>query len=408
MTRCIKTSGLMACVLSAACILTAGYSHAQSQQEVRQLRSELRTLKKQVSKSSSKVTKDRLVALEASIEDVQDRVGSRALAHAFEGVKLDIGGFLHTAYTYVDAENEGVGSFNRQNFELLVGAEISESWSSFIAAGFLREANDPFSVGTRTDPAFDTNNRAPLIIGWTNYRKTDGFNIRLGRMITPHGIINIEHFPATLYDPEQPQFLRPFGGNTIFPNFSTGVQVHGKHFGENLNVDYAVYVVNAPSVGSVTSSSEEISGLRFAVGTYDNSIKVGLNFSNSYRASTNSSNTMQGIDLHINLGIFQLKSEYYSTDEDSGGDREALYVQPIVQVSDHWAFFYRNDYLSAGDAYGESTENMFGVNYTPTYSIRFRMTYTQKEFEGGFSGTPLTPIEDADADIIQFSGTFSF
>jgi len=354
-------------------------------------------------------TENRIAALEMALKDTQDKLGSRAIAHAFEGIKLDIGGFLHSAYTYVDAEDDSVGSFNRQNFELLLGADLTDSWSAFVAAGFLREANDPFVVGTRAEPEFDTNNRNPLIIGWTNYQYNDAFNVRIGRMITPHGIINIEHFPATLFDPEQPQFLRPFGGNTLFPNFASGLQVHGRHFGESVNFSYATYAVNATGIGGNKGNSEDIYGMRLALGDSSDSISFGINYSDSYRGQTDSDNTMVGADLHLDFGVFQLKSEYYETEEDFGGDREAYYVQPIVFLNDLWSVFVRHDFLAAGDVYGESTENVFGINYTPSFNVRLRVTFTQKEFEGGYADATLTdPLDVIEADIIQFSGTFSF
>ncbi len=379
---------------------------AKLQEEIDALRIEIEKLKLE---TADAVTNSRLNELEVAMEDAQDKIGSRALAHAFEGIKLDIGGFLHTAYTIVDAEDDSQGSFNRQNFELLIGAELTDSWSAFIAGGFLRESNDPFAIGTRTSPQFDTNNRNPLIIGWANYEANDLINIRLGRMITPHGIINIEHFPATLYDPEQPQFLRPFGGNTIFPNFSTGIQLHGEYFGDSVNFEYATYLVNTPGVGDIQANTEEIVGGRAALGLFENSVKLGINFSDSYRGTTDSYNTMQGLDLLITLGEFQIKSEYYETEEDSGGDREAYYIQPILHAADRWSLFYRFDFLAAGTVYGESTENVFGINYAPSYNIRLRLTYTAKEFEGGYTDSSLsTPIDDTEADVIQFSGTFSF
>ena len=386
-------------------------SYGQTKVEIKELRDEIIRLKKEVRearKNSDLGVDDRLTELEISMKEAMDKLGSRAIVQAFEGIKLDIGGFLHTAYTYVEGDENSVGSFNRQNFELLIGAEITDSWSAFFAGGYLREANDPFVVGTRQAPDFDTNNRNPLIIGWSNYQQSDLFNVRLGRMITPHGIINIEHFPATLYDPEQPQFLRPFGGNTLFPNFSTGIQTHGKHFGERINFEYAVYATNAPGTGGV-SNTEELFGFRIAVSPYDSSVELGLNYSDSYRGSTNSDYTMQGVDLALNFGFFQLKTEYYQTDEETGGDREAYYVQPIVHFSDKWSSFVRYDFLGAGDQLGESTENMIGLNYTPSYNVRLRVTYTDKEFTDGYTDSSLlTPLEDASASIVQFSGTFSF
>lgn len=385
----------------------------ESTEEIISVKQELLELQKRLEKletaaQNPAVLQEQVDELELTVDDVVEQVGDRPVVNVFDGIKLDIGGFLHSAYTYADGEDGSVGSFNRQNFELLIGAELTEEWSAFIAAGFLREANDPFSIGSRTDPVFDTNNRNPLIIGWVNYEYSDALNIRAGRMITPHGVINIEHFPATLLEPEQPQLLRPFGGNTIFPNFSTGVQAHGKFFQDNASISYAFYVTNATGA-NVVSNSEEIIGGRIAYGSNSGGWEIGLNFSDSYRGSTSSDNTLAGTDFHWRDGAFELKAEYYLTDEDVGGDREAYYIQPIYHSNNKWSFFYRYDFLDSGDVTGEGEENLVGVNFIPNNNVRLRITYTQKEFVGGFTGTDLlTPLNDADADIWQVSGTFSF
>jgi len=346
--------------------------------------------------------KERLEELEFAMEEVDEQQGDRPLVHSFDGIKVDLGGFLHSTYTYVDAENGSAGSFNRQNFELLIGAELTESWSAFIAAGFLREANDPFTTGSPTDPVFDTNNRNPLIIAWANYEYNEALNVRMGRLSTPHGIINIEHFPATLLDPEQPQFLRPFGGNTIFPNFSTGIQLHGKFFGNSGTLSYSTYATNATGANT-ESNSEEILGGRVAFASASGALELGLNYSDSFRGSTNSDNELTGVDLKLELGRFQLKAEAFATDEEIGNDRSAF------SITDKWTAFYRYDELETTLQSGTSIENMIGLNYLPSQNIRLRLTYTHKEFEDRLSDD-LIPVAlaDTDADILQISGTFSF
>ena len=92
-----------------------------------------------------------------------------------------------------------------------------------------------FSASERRNPKFLMNSSTPLIIAWGNYAYSDALNIQFGRFSTPHGIINIEHFPATLLDPEQPQFLRPFSGQTIFPNFVDGIHLYGNYFFEQMS-----------------------------------------------------------------------------------------------------------------------------------------------------------------------------
>lgn len=394
---------------------------AQSSDDVDGLRKQLHDVQQRLKnlekkRASESVESEQIEYLEQGIDQLSEKVGNRAVVHAFDGMKLDIGGFLHTAYTYIEGDDHSEGSFNRQNFELLIGTELTEKWSTFIAGGFLREANDPFTVGSRTSPEFDTNDRNPLIIGWANYASGDLFNVRIGRMITPHGVINIEHFPATLLDPEQPQLLRPFGGNTIFPNFSTGVQLHGKKFGGTGVFSYATYYANATSRMNANSNDEPIWGGRVAYGNASGVWEIGVNYSSSYRASTDAENTMEGVDFHVRTTHFELKSEYYTTDEDrfyggieGNGDREAYYVQPIVHFNPHWSAFYRYDFLDSGARVGESTENVIGLNFLPNNNVRLRLTLTDKEFEGGANDDGLISlIDDAEATIMQVSGTFSF
>ena len=343
---------------------------------------------------------ERIESLEEFLLDIDERVGSRTIIKAFDGVRVDIGGFIHTAFTHVEGEDGSVNGFNRQNFELLIGADLDEKWSAFFAGGFLRESDDPFVVGDRRNPDFNHVAKNPQIIAWVNYRGADSFNVRIGRMITPHDSINIEHFPATLLDPEQPQMLRPFGGNTIFPNFSTGIQLHGKSFfGGRNSFGWAAYATRHPA-----NPNEEIFGGRTELGFLNDSINIALNAASGERPGTLSSYQLFGADLRIDRGAWLIKSAYFTTSEDVGGDRLGAYFQPALRLGRDWLLFYRFDLLEAGDATGDSTENVLGVNFLPTKNVRLRAIYTSRSMDAGTDPAAV----DADADIVQFSGTFSF
>lgn len=347
-------------------------------------------------------TNERLDVLEDTLLDVEEKIGSRAVVNAFDAVKVDIGGFFHSAYTYIDGEDGSATSFNRQNFELLISAELNEQWSAFFAGGFLREADDPFTTGSVTEPAFNSRNKNPLIIGWVNFSQSDAFNVRMGRFITPHGIINIEHFPATLLDPEQPQFLRPFSGDTIFPNFSTGIQIHGSTY---LNGDHKLQSSVYYSNFSGNPEDDQFGGMVEYELTKD--LTIGLNYSHGKRIS-NDSYDMVGLHAMYDYGDFVLKTELYSTDEDTEltDDRVAGYVEPSWKLSPEWILFYRYDYLDNGVQ--ETTENAIGINYLPYSNVRLRAIYTQKQFDSYGDPLIISPLPDIDADILQLSGTFSF
>ena len=361
----------------------------------------------------------RIHELEDIVFDLSDQVGSRPVINAFDARSLDIGGFLHNAYTFVDADQGSEGSFNRQTFELLVRAEFGDDWSAFMAQAFIRDAEPDVSVTPdgRSAVSFNHGSGSPLVIAWANKAFSDALNIKFGRFITPHGIINIEHFPASLLDTEQPQFLRPFRNDTIFPNFLNGIMAEGRLFNPVGAANYAVYTGNF-----VGNSEELVSGARIAQNLGRTGLELGLNASRGQRRDRtepafNQGNTtpvrefaqdnggdytVLGADLRYESRHFNLKSEYFTTDEDNARDREAYYVQPEWRISPQWITFYRYDVLDRGDGFGDEVENMVGVNYMPLSNIRLRTTLTNRSFRSGGGRA------SSEVDLVQVSGTLSF
>ncbi|MBL1277761.1 MAG: hypothetical protein COB30_016900 [Ectothiorhodospiraceae bacterium] len=349
---------------------------------------------------------ERIEQIEEMIEEMDEQVGSRALAHAFEAKELTVGGFLHSTFTSIEGEDGSASSFNRLIFELLVRAKFNEDWSAFAAQAFIRESDDAFgnpfnASASRTDPAFNQRSKAPLVIAWVNYQNSDLLNIQLGRYITPHGIINIEHFPATLLDTEQPLFLRPFSGNTLFPNFMTGVNMHGRKFvGTNQEsiLSYNLFTGNFAG-----NPGELVTGGRVSYEFGKSGFTVGGNASTGDRGVANSDYNLVGIDVLIKKGKFLWKSEVFSSSEDFGEDRLGWYVQPGWHVTPKWTIFYRYDFLDNGRN-SDQTENMLGINHLPYPNIRLRATLTAKDFDV----STAIPSPATDATVLQFSGTFSF
>ena len=373
---------------------------------------------------------ERLDAQEELIQDLDERVESRAVVHAFDAIKLDFGGFLHSAVTHVHGDNGSATSFDRLTFEILLKAQFNKRFSAFFAQAFVRESNTRFTdTFQRTSPGFTFSGaggvKTPLVIAWANYQHNDALNVQIGRYITPFGIINIEHFPAILLNTEQPQFLRPFSGDTIFPNFITGAQVHGKYFFQENSVQYHLYT------GVFTGSTSEnfYYGARGAYTMAEWGATVGLNLGTGKRAmvptapdttvvSPNATFYMYGLDLLIDKGPILWKNEVFFTDEGkgAGGNRTGYYTQPAYRLGEQWIVYYRYDFLNDGSLQvvpasggprlqtpGNSLEHVFGVNYLPAVNVRLRADVTLKEFSSGVLGAPK-----ATAQIFQLSGTFSF
>ena len=365
---------------------------------------------------------NRLSEIENVVYDLDEKVGSKSLAKAFDASRFDIGGFVNTAFTHVEGEDGSASAWNRQNFELLIRADLNDQWSAFFAGGWLREGNIGFDddgdgtlneAGERRNPDFAIESgvaagtRNPQIIAWANYKHNDAFNLKMGRMITPHGIINIEHFPNILLDQEQPLFLRPFGGQTMFPNFTTGLQAHGKFFFGNDTLEY-----NAYSAAAQDAAEELIHGSRIGYTFGDEGISIGINAAHGSRSEAASTGdyTLVGADLLIDKGQLLWKNEIFSTSEEDALGRLAFYTQPAWEISDQWTVFYRYDFLDDGtntisavpDNEGNVTEHMLGINFLPLPSVRTRLTATRRDYHS--TGT----IDDAQADIYQFSTTYSF
>lgn len=373
---------------------------------------------------------ERLDVQEDIIQELDEKVGGRAVVHAFDAMELDFGGFLHSTFTHINGEQGSASSFDRLTFEILLKAQFSKRFSAFFAQAFIRESNTRFTdTFQRTSPGFTFSGtggvKTPLVIAWANYQHNDAFNVQIGRYITPFGIINIEHFPAILLDTEQPQFLRPFSGDTIFPNFITGAQVHGQTYLSDNIFQYHVYT------GVFTGSSAEnfYSGARGAFTLSSLGTTIGINAGTGQRSITtttpdtimptsNATFYMYGADVLVDYGPVLWKNELFFTHEDSGsgGNRTGYYTQPAYRITDKWIVFYRFDFLNDGALQivtasggprlhtpGNSTEHAFGVNFLPVSNVRLRAVVTLKEFSSGRLGAP-----NADAQFFQLSGTFSF
>lgn len=376
------------------------------QQQVDSLSQQLEEVRAQLRSQQSADIPARVEELEEYTDSIDKYFTQDALVGSFESIKMDFGGFLHSAYTHVEGEAASASSFNRQNVELLVRADLSERWSIFFAGGYLRESDDPFEVGSITEPEFNSRNKNPNIVSWANYRHDDFFNVKIGRILTPHGIVNIEHFPAGLVDPEQPQFLRPFSGNTIFPNFVTGLQLHGRAAVNSSNyLSYAAYVGNFSGV-----PDEELGGIRLAANLWSNLLEVGVNSATNNRRLADGSNdgvSLNGVDIRVEAGRLSWKTEFFETRGEREGSRRAAYTQPAWTLAERWVVFAKLDYLDAGSVAGqenESTEAVLGVNYLPQSNIRMRLTYTDKTFKNANTATG----NDVSADVFQASATFSF
>lgn len=346
---------------------------------------------------------ERVEDLEAVTAEVDAAIGSRAVVNAFDGVRLDVGGFFDSAASIVIGDEGTDASFNRQVFELLVKAELGPRWDLFVAQAFVREAPLTFTdPQQRTRPSFGDNN-APVatdtVIAWGQYHHSDLLNVQFGRFISPLGIINVEHFPASLLDTEQPQFLRPFPGQTLFANFANGLNVYGTTFFGDSALNYAAFA----GVWAGNSTNATFGG-RLGYKIANTGFTVGANGFSGDRSGDASGDRFYGggVDILYDKGPLQWKSEFFATSEGGGGDRLAYYTEPAIRLSDRWTAFYRYDFFDNGAAGGESVEHLGGIVFDPIDNVRLRALYRKRRLKEGDG------FDSADIDIIQFATTLNF
>jgi len=409
-------------------VMWVGVANAQSNQDLHEslatTRAQLEALQKKVveleaqlnqpqstpivsvqNRQTSDITnlEERVDELEVIALETDERVGSRAIVNAFDSIELDIGGFFDAAATIAIGEGNTEASFNRQVFELLAKAQLGEDWEFFVAQAFVRNAPLVFTdTESRTDPTFNNNNSpvaTDTVIAWGQYHHSDALNIQFGRFVTPHGIVNIEHFPASLLDTEQPQFLRPFPGQTVFANFTNGVNIHGSKFLGKSTLTYAAY----GGVWAGNSTSINFGG-RLAYQVSDTGLTIGANAMSGDRSSMTSDDRFYGggIDILFDKGPVLWKSEIFATSEDAGSNRLAWYTQPAIRLSDLWTVLYRYDFLDNGAIGGKAVEHVGGIVFDPISNVRLRLLYRnqQRKSDIGF--------EDATTDVLQVGTTLNF
>ena len=359
-----------------------------------------------VTADNKDVTDARIEELEEIVTDHDDKLGDRALVTAFDAVTFDLGGFLHATSSIVIGEDNTTASFNQQVFELLAHADLSAKWELFIAQAFIRNGPLTFTDpdGVRS-PEFENNNSpvaTDTVIAWGQYHHNDALNVQFGRYITPVGIINVEHFPASLLDTAQPMFLRPFSGQSLFSNFLNGVNVNGSIYtgdaGEN-TVEYSVF--GGFFSGNATNPSL---GARVRYSLGQSGLSLGANVITGDRNEDIDGDrfTTVGADILYDKGRFLFKSEAFFSNEPLGDNKRAFYVQPAFRVTPALIGFYRFDYFDDGSLADPRIEHVLGIVHNPVANVRLRALYRHNQF------TDSIGVVEAATDTFQIQTTLNF
>ncbi len=336
--------------------------------------------------------------LQEQVLELEERVGDRAQVRAFDARSFDIGGFASQTLALIDSDKGRRAAFDLGQFELMVKAEIDDRWSAFTLLEFRREAkideSDPSNLSFGA-----LKNEAELELYSVAYEHSDSLRIRLGRFITPHGIINIEHFHPTLLHIPYPRFMRQGREATIFPRFTIGMQAGGSWrpaASSRNRFQYDIYTGSSKKepgrwIGGARMAWEE-TGWGTALG-------VNAGFGRHTEGAGFGDYRFLGLDFLIDQESLLWKSEYYYSFERNRENRIGFYSQPALRLGKGWIAFYRYDVSDPGQGRPDLTEHVVGLNFLPDPLVRLRLSASWMNWD--------RPT-DQQAAILRFSATISF
>jgi len=357
-------------------------------------------------------TEIKLAELEARIDELEELVEDKAdqdkNVASFIAQRLNFGGIYGSVYQGLFGEEENNFGFTENNLEIFISPRITSKLDLFIAAGFLSTAGPPGgnNFSTTVDPGSNKIVRRinpitfknPLIIGYGRWTFNNKAKLLFGKKMVDFGIIIKEHFPQSLHSFFQPQFVRPFPGNTVVANFAIASWFTGRATNANTSHEYTAYF------GSFDGNpNEKLIGTDYQLGLNNDQVKFGISWQHGTRNNSTPNNVYDSVDFYtlINTSKFMLKSEFVLSNEDSGLDKTGFYIQPIFKVHTKFEPFLRYDYFDAGTDMTKKTEIIIGSNFFPASSFRVRTElvfniYDIDKDEGGrdrnFTGLAITAI----------------
>ncbi len=196
------------------------------------------------------------------------------------------------------------------------------------------------------------------------YRRNQKLNIRFGRMFTPGGIWNVDHYPVFVPTQERPQHIRK-----MFPQIFDGAQVFGTASMGSSFVNYDLYIANGTgNTGKHDHNDAKAMGARlsfiFPALTH---FELGASVYNDAEDSAKNDEGYSATGFHgkIKYGPATLQFEQASSVWDVD-EREGYYAQ-LLYNWEKFTFGVRNDYYDgdSDDSATESgnTQNSLFVNY---------------------------------------------
>ncbi len=332
---------------------------------------------------------DRIVALE---EEAMIATEGLYDINARDESRMKISGYSDVEY-HTSTKKDSADGFRLHHMSLFFEKDMGSDWHFFSeieyedAPKFEGEgesqptcvAPDVCAEGEIIDDA-----KGKIYVEAVNltYKWRQEANIRFGRMFTPGGIWNVDHYPTFVPTQERPQHIRK-----MFPQVIDGAQVFGTAAMGSSFVNYDLYVSNGTgNTGKKDKNNAKATGARLSVvfPALDH-FELGASVYSDPEDSANNDEEFKATGFHgkVKTGAVTLQFEQ-ATGAWDVDEREGYYAQLLYDWN-KYTFGVRNDYYDADadDSATKSgiTQNSLFVNYHVNTAITLKAEYHAVDYE---------------------------
>ena len=356
------------------------------------------------------------IASSATLKELEDRINQleeEALI-ATEGVyelstsndnRMKISGYTDVEY-HTSTKKDSVDGFRLHHMSLFFEKDLGSKWHFFSeieyedAPKFEGEGEsqpgtipfdvdgdgtiDPGEVIAVSDGEVIDDAQGKIFVEAVNltYKWRQEANFRIGRMFTPGGIWNVDHYPTFVPTQERPQHIRK-----MFPQVMDGAQAFGTVALGSVFANYDLYYANGTgNTAKHDHNQAKATGAKLSlIFPVLNHFELGASVYNDPEDTAKNDEEYSATGFHgkIKAGPVTLQFEQAASAWDVD-EREGYYAQ-LLYDWDKYTFGVRNDYYDsdADDTATESgkTQNSVFVNYHVNKNVTLKAEYHAVDHE---------------------------
>jgi hypothetical protein len=381
-------------------------------------------------------TQDELKAIRAELDELRAAAdaGTAGDASLQKEPVVRVFGFIDMGLQKLWSTGNVVGTnaatFVLGNINLYFDFHPAEDWSSLIEVRLTNYPGDAASLAL--DPANgtgdDTVRWGGIVLerAYMQWQKHDTFGVRVGEILTPYGIWNVDHGSPTLIAIERPEFVTA----ELWPAHQLGIEAFGRFdrlLPDPWQLEYHGYVSNGRTPGLDPTDDKMLGGRIIASRTRPYPMAFGLSVMDGSHTETDVSADVipvatnvayeeMGIaaDASIDLGHLRLRSElitrriHYTPGEHALTDVPGVFAVNAIDSAGYVLAAYRipstrfEPYLY-GEGYRVPTPEGdlqltgsigFNTYFTPAIQLKLQYSHTQTYLTDGLSLTREPSSED--------------